>query len=316
MNLKKGPAVAILLNIYPDHLDYYKNFKEYAKSEQKIAHYLTKNDYLIFNPADKLVLAAAKISKAKKIPINPEIVEKFIKIKDIPLEGKFHFLNMAAAIEVGKIFEIPAEKIKKAIKEFKSLPHRLELAGEYRGIKFYNASLAVIPETTIAIMEGLGKKVQTIFLGGFDRDLNYQELAKKILNPPAGGKIKTIILFPTSGEKIWQEIEKEARKNKVKNLPRHFFVDRAKKTSSSSSPSLRLGRAKSTSSSSSPSPRYGAAQYMKEGVRIAYQFTEKGKICLLAPASASFGLFKDYRERGNLFKKQVFAQAKTKMKMK
>ncbi len=308
MNLKKGPAVAILLNIYPDHLDYYKNFKEYAKSEQKIAHYLTKDDYLIFNPADKLVSEAAKVSKAKKIPINPKIVEKFIKIKDIPLEGKFYFLNIAAAIEVGKIFEIPAEKIKKAIKEFKSPPHRLELVGEYQGIKFYNASLAVIPETTIAIMEGLGEKVQTIFLGGFDRDLNYQELAQKILK----SKIKTIILFPTSGEKIWREIEKKAQKNKNRNLPRHFFVDRAKSTSSSSSPSRAKStssssspRAKSTSSSSSPSPRYGAAQYMKEGVRIAYQFTEKGKICLLAPASASFGLFKDYRERGNLFKKYV-----------
>jgi len=252
-NLKKSPHIAVLLNIFPEHLDYYKSFKEYVKAKANITKHQTEKDSLVYNSDNKLVREIAKNSKAKKVPIS----------------GEYYQLNKTAAQEVGKIFKISKEKITKAIKDFKPLPHRLELVGTFKGITFYNDALSTIPETTIYALNALGNNVQTIMLGGFDRGLDFKELANKISKT----KIENVILFPTTGQRIWKQLRKKSLK--------HFFVDN-----------------------------------MPEAVRITYQETKKGKICLLSTASPSFSIFKDYKEKGNLFKKQVLAQAKTQMKMK
>jgi UDP-N-acetylmuramoylalanine--D-glutamate ligase len=166
---------------------------------------------------------------------------------------------------VGKIFKVPKEKIARAIKNFKPLPHRLELVGKFKGITFYNDALSTIPETAIAALDALGKGVQTIILGGFDRKLNFKKLAKRILK----SEIKNVILFPTTGEKIWRAL-RLASLSQGKKLPRHFFVNN-----------------------------------MSEAVKLAYQYTEREKICLLSTASTSFSIFRDYKEKGNLFKKYI-----------
>lgn len=239
-NLKKSPHVAVLLNIYQEHLDYYRNFKEYVVAKANITLHQSKKDYLIYNSGNKLVRKIAEKSRAKKIKI----------------KGDYYDLDRNAARAVGEIFKVPEEKIEKAIKDFKPLPHRLESVGTFRGITFYDDAIATIPEATILALNKLGDKVETIFLGGFDRGIDYKSLAKRILQ----SKIKNVILFPTSGQRIWQEIGRG----------RHFFV-----------------------------------KDMREAVRLTYKYTNKGKIALLSCASPSFGLFKDYEERGNLFKKFV-----------
>jgi UDP-N-acetylmuramoylalanine--D-glutamate ligase len=240
--LKQSPHIAVLLNIYPEHLDYYKSFKEYTQAKANIAKYQSSSDYFIFNSQDLLVGKIAKTSKARKIAIL----------------GKYYELDKAAAREVGQIFKIPAKTIARALKEFKPLAHRLEYVGKFQGIEFYNDSLSTIPETCMEALDFLGDKVETLILGGFDRGLNFDKLAQRIKK----SKVKTLILFPTTGQKIWQALGK----NKIRGL---FVKD------------------------------------MKIAVELAYANTQKGKVCLMSPASPSFGIFLDYAQRGDLFKKFV-----------
>jgi len=258
-----SPHVAVFLNVYPEHLDYYKNFKEYALSKGNITKFQESSDYLVFNKEDEIVSEIIKKSKAQKVPLNSIRLGRILKTRDVPLKGKFNLLNVKAAVAVAKILNVPDKKTAGAIKKFKPLHHRLEFVGEWKGIKFYNDALSTIPEATIAALEALGSNVRTIMLGGFERNIDFKNLAKEILR----SKVETVILFPTTGQRIWKEIEKEG---KNKKLPTKFFV-----------------------------------KDMKKAVKISFERTKKGKICLLSTASPSFSVFKDYKEKGDLFKKYI-----------
>ncbi len=261
--LKKSPYIAVLLNIYPDHLDFFKNFKEYIETKANICRYQKKDDYLIYCSKNKITAKIVQESKAKKIAFDRKRYKFLSGLQNkIPLLGKVNLENIKAAIAAAKLFSIPEEKIIEAIKSFKPLPHRLEYVGAYQKIKFYNDSIATVPEATIAGLDALGDEVETIFLGGSSKNLDFKNLAKRILK----SKIKNLILFSPTGKEILEEISKIKKSNQLK----YFFIDN-----------------------------------MKKGVELAYQHTNPEKICLLSCASASFGLFNDYKERGKMFKKWV-----------
>ncbi|MFH1894629.1 MAG: Mur ligase family protein [Patescibacteria group bacterium] len=245
-NLKKSPHIAVFLNVFHEHLDYYRDFDEYARAKANITSHQTKNDFLVFNSQDKIVKKFAEKSKARKFPV----------------KGEYYELDKNAARAVGKILKIKNETTKKAIRRFKPLPHRLELIGTFRGITFYNDALSTIPETAIFAIAALGSNVQTIMLGGYDRGIDFKKLAKRIME----SKLKNLIFFPTTGQIIWSELRKMGGEKRFKA----FFVDN-----------------------------------MKDAVKIAYENTQKGKICLLSTASTSFSIFKDYKDKGDLFKKFV-----------
>ena len=251
-DLRRSPHIAILLNIYPDHLDYFQNFKEYIKAKQNITRYQTKDDYLLFNSADKIASKIAKSSKAKLIPF---------KGGDNP--------SSRVADILGKLFNIPPEIIAKEKRKLISLPHRLEFVGTYRGIQFYNDSASTIPESTIFALKKLGDKVQTLILGGSEKRLSFKKLIQELPKT----KVKNLILFPTTGSKIWKNIKKKSPK-RFKGL---------------------------------------FASNMREAVEFSFLHTKSGKICLLSPASASFSLFKNYQERGKLFKKYIKEYGKRKI---
>jgi UDP-N-acetylmuramoylalanine--D-glutamate ligase len=282
--LKKSPQIAVFLNIFPEHGDYYPSFDKYLKAKENIAIHQSQANYFIYNSSLSLLDKVAVKSPAKKLPFGlrarknsvcfakdgylvwrkNQKEEKIIKTSQVPVLGKFNLLNVMPAIIVGKLFKIPSKNITDAIKNFKPLKHRLEYIGRYKGVSFYNDSISTIPESTIAALDALRPNVQSLILGGFERRQNFKKLAKRILR----SNIKTLILFPDTGKRIWKEIS--SQKSRQQALPKHFFV-----------------------------------KSMKEAIKLAYKHTQKGKICLLSPASPSFNLFKDYRQRGNLFKKYI-----------
>ena len=258
--IETSPHIAVLLNIVPEHLDYYASFEEYVAAKENITRFQTPDDFLIFAADYPIPTAIAQKSKAALRPISAnDRIEDILPPSEIPLRGKFNVQNVMAAIAAAKLCGAQPPSIREAVRTFEALPHRLEPVGTYKGITFYDDSIATVPDATLAALEALGSDVQTLLLGGHERNLDFTQFGERL---PAN--VKTLILFPPTGVRIWRAIEAHS-KNSV--LPETFFV-----------------------------------RDMEQAVKIAYQRTEQGKICLLSPASPSFGTFKDYRERGDLFK--------------
>jgi UDP-N-acetylmuramoyl-L-alanine---L-glutamate ligase len=258
--IETSPHIAVLLNIVPEHLDYYASFEEYVAAKENITRFQTPDDFLIFAADYPIPTAIAQRSKAALRPISAnDEIDDILPPSEIPLRGKFNVQNVMAAIAAAKLCGAQPPSIREAVRTFEALPHRLEPVGTYKGITFYDDSIATVPDATLAALEALGSDVQTLLLGGHERNLDFTQFGERL---PAN--VKTLILFPPTGVRIWRAIEAHS-KNSV--LPETFFV-----------------------------------RDMEQAVKIAYQRTEQGKICLLSPASPSFGTFKDYRERGDLFK--------------
>ena len=291
--LRQSPHIAVLLNVVPDHLDHFANFENYAQAKQNLARYQTEGDYLIYDPGFPVPRRTAAETRSQLVPCSVEgsldqgcfvegghvICRLGETAESIPLDevsavlpGSFNLYNVVPAVAVAKLLDLEVGPIVEGIRSFKPEEHRFERVGSFRGITFYNASIATVPEVTIEHLKSLGDDVQTMLLGGFDRGMDFGMLAERIVQ----SKVRTVILFPETGRRIWEAISTSTA-GSSRELPQHFFID---------------GGA-------------GAESAMREAVRLAYLHTGAGKICLHSPASPSFGVFKNYKERGQLFKRFV-----------
>jgi UDP-N-acetylmuramoylalanine--D-glutamate ligase len=263
-----SPHIAILTNVVPEHLDYYATFEEYVAAKENITRFQDEDDVLVYGSDSEICRAIASRTGAKTLPVSIEdgIVESILPARDVPLRGRFNLANVAAAIAAARLLGVGDDRIRAAIKAFKPLPHRLQHVGCFREIDFYDDSIATVPEAAALAIEALAPDVQTLIAGGHDRHLTFEVLADAI----AKSKIDTLILFPPTGEKIAAAVESSAAAAQPFRAPKVFFVES-----------------------------------MEEAVRLAYQHTARGRTCLLSPASASFGTFADYADRGQQFERYV-----------
>lgn len=285
-NITRSPDIAVLLNIYPEHLDYYRNFEDYKSAKARITLFQKPSDYFIYRSSDPHVAEIASRIKAAKIPFRIDREQKtgcFIEkekivvvvegkkdtimpVSEVPLAGRFNIHNVMPAMIIGRLLKISSRVVRQAIKSFKPLEYRLKPVGTFRGITFYNDPLATIPQATLSAIETLGDQVETLMLGGHDRGIYYKKFVHQLLTT----SVKTIILFPTSGQRLYDTFKTEAaHQHKIS----FFFVEN-----------------------------------MRDAVKIAYENTGQGNICLHSPAAPACGVgFKDYKERGRLFEEYVIS---------
>lgn len=255
MDIHYSPHIAILLPVYEEHLNYHGSFEAYWAAKANITKFQSKADYFLYYENNEICQKVALRSPAQRIAF------AMLDFKS-KLRGAANKINIGAAVTAVKLLVPEEHKISEAVGTFVPLAHRIESIGVHRGIEFINDSLATIPEATIHALEALGQKVTTLIAGGFDRGINFSKLGEVL----AKSSLKTLILFPDTGEKIEMALKSADPKSKIKIFK---------------------------------------TKDMREAVQAAYDSTRPGEICLMSPASTSYNLFKDYEDRGNQFKKFV-----------
>ena len=264
------PNIAILLNIYPEHLDHYASFEKYAQAKCNIFKNQKEADYFIYNLDNEVLQKFVESPKAKTYGVSLKesgdicIKNNYVYFKEKPiynirsprkLIGEYNLNNIMFALGVSRILKLDLDKTIKTIENFEPLHHRLEFVGKYNDISYYDNSIGTIPMATMEAVKVL-KNVDTLIIGGMDRGLDYTEFIE-FLNK---SNITNVICMPKTGHDIARKLKKE----KV------YIVET-----------------------------------MEEAVKIAKKVTNKGKSCLLSPAAASYGFFKNFEEKGNIYQELV-----------
>ncbi len=275
--VKKSPNIAILLNIYEEHLDHYDSLEKYIAAKFNVAKFQTEQDFFIYNDNNLLIKNYGFNFKKNDYKVTIENIENelgnkvYIKENNIycndvffmktsqkmNLRGMHNINNIMFLIAIANILKLDIPKMLKTIEEFKPLEHRMEFVGKVDDVYYYNDSIATIPESTINSIEAI-ENINTLIVGGKDRGINLDEFCI-YLNE---SEISNIICIHKTGEYIYNKLDK--RNKKV------YRTDD-----------------------------------LKEAVKIAKEVTSKGKVCLLSPAASSYGYFKNFEERGTLYKEYV-----------
>jgi UDP-N-acetylmuramoylalanine--D-glutamate ligase len=292
-DLETSPHTAVILDIFPDHLDAHKSLAEYYDAKANIARYQKKNDIVFFSAHNAVSRRIARKSPGEKIAVDEKRFKLFSP-SDVRIPGAHNFKNAVIAATIAQHLGVPAAAIRRVVQSFRGNEHRLEfvrkltlintdLTQRYaeknrprssassprksaiKFVEFYNDSASTIPQPTAAALRAFPGVPKILIAGGRAKVHDYTPI-RNALN----AETKLIVLMGENKREMKRALA--GKGNKI------VF-----------------------------------AKTLKEAVRLAYRearallATHRSSLItiLFSPASASFDMFENYAERGKQFKKLV-----------
>jgi len=261
------PAVAAVLNLSPEHLDWHGDVERYYSDKLKVLAG-DKADVAVLNAADPELMKRTQHIE-RRVLFNHgagwHVADGWIcdgsvhvlEIGSLPLRGSHNHSNVCAALAIVEACGFPARDLAKFLSEFKPLPHRLQLVGESDGRRYVNDSIATTPAATLEALRAFEGEPVALLVGGYDRGLDWSTFADALAQTPAAA----VIGVGEHGAQIIDLLTKKAV----------------------------------------PGCRLLKSADIAEAVSAAVQTLADGGVVLLSPGAPSFDAFSDYRERGQTF---------------
>ena len=229
MNMHVSPDIAVITNITPNHLNIHKDYQEYIEAKKNIFKYQNENGILILNYDNditrscstevngKVIFFSSKEKLDNGFIVDEDIIKEcedkvrkhILNTNEVILRGNHNFQNIATALAATKTL-VDTDVAVQAIKEFKPVEHRIEFIREIDGVKWYNDSASSSPTRTLSGINAFKENI-ILIAGGYDKNLDYEPLAKPILD-----KVSTLILIGQTAEKIFDAVKNEADKQNKK----------------------------------------------------------------------------------------------------
>ncbi len=174
---KISPHIAVFTNFMNDHLNYYKNnIERYFEDKAQIFAHQKQNDYLVSGEKVAHLIVAKYHGKLFHDPISvsPDAVPREWKLK---IKGRHNLENIALAMRVAKIMNVPYEAIQKSVEAFGGVEGRLQFLRTVDGVEIYNDSNSTTPDAAIAGLAALAVKRNVVLIfGGADKSLDMSAL--------------------------------------------------------------------------------------------------------------------------------------------
>ncbi len=271
------PAIAVILNITPDHLDRHGTFENYAMAKERIFATQDENDCLVLNADNPRAAEAAARSAARVYwfsvenpvaqgawlengyvvycPAADEPTETVMSLSGISLKGTHNVENVLAAVVAGRLAGASVETIRRAVEGFQAVEHRLEYVATINGVEYYNDSKATNVDATAKAIAAFSSGIHLI-LGGKDKNSDYTQLSQLLKE-----RVSAVYTIGAAAAKI------ESHLRGVVSLH--------------------------------------SCETLEKAVNAASSAAHPGEVVLLAPACSSFDQFESYEHRGRVFKQLV-----------
>ncbi|HKP72033.1 MAG TPA: UDP-N-acetylmuramoyl-L-alanine--D-glutamate ligase [Pyrinomonadaceae bacterium] len=273
------PAVAIVLNLMPDHMDRYESLTDYGAAKHRIFRNQQAGDVAILNADDDIVASWAtglrahvtlfsverELEEGVFLRGGREIVsrtrdgERVLLTRDeMQLRGLHNVQNVLAALAAGLACGASPASMRETVRNFRPVEHRLERVAEVAGVEFYNDSKATNVDAALKALEAFAETEGRIvlILGGRGKNAPYAPLA-----PLVARKARSLVILGEDAERIESELKDYAPVIRASDMP--------------------------------------------DAVRRAFGAAEPGDVVLLAPACASWDMFESFEHRGRVFKEEV-----------
>jgi UDP-N-acetylmuramoylalanine--D-glutamate ligase len=188
------PKVAVYLNLTPDHLDRHCTLENYGKIKARIFQNQNPDDFVIYNANDKNVSGLVK-DRMLVLKLG-ETEEKLMQISEMRLSGMHNVMNGLAAALAARVLGVEIVPIRKALKNFKGLPHRLEFIRKVNGVKWINDSKATNVDSVWYALGAFSEQI-VLIAGGRDKNSDFT-----LLNERLREKVKAVILIGEAADKM------------------------------------------------------------------------------------------------------------------